>query len=95
MQYAKLISGAIHFAPRKITNEDGSITYNPTGERLTPLGYLPVTYTDAPEVEEGYMPISHWEEQDGAIVQTWTLEEDPYYYEATPDEVTEALEGIL
>lgn len=95
MRYAKLIDGVISYAPRKITNQDESITYNPTGEMLMPLGYLPVTYTDVPEVEEGYMPVSHWEEQDGAIVQVWTAEEDPYYYEASPDEVAEALEGIL
>lgn len=92
--YGTLINGILRLAPKKVIYED-SLIFNPPDSVYEALGYYPVIYTDAPEVEEGYMPVSHWEEQDGAIVQAWEIEEDPYYYEATPDEIAEALEGIL
>ena len=94
MRYAKLIDGVIQYAPKKIKDGD-TTTYNPTGETLEALGYLPVTATDPPEAPEGYYTESYWEEQDGTIVQMWRIVEDPYYDEATPDEVMDALEGIL
>lgn len=92
--YGTLINGILRLAPKKVIYED-KLIFNPPDAVYEALGYYPVIYTDAPEAEEGYMPVSHWEEQDGAIVQVWEIEEDPYYYEATPDEIAEALEGIL
>ena len=94
MRYAKLIEGVIEWAPKKI-KDGNTVTYNPPAEMLTELGYLPVTMTDPPEAPEGYYAESHWEEQDGEIVQVWEVVEDPYYDDATPDEIAEALEEIL
>ena len=94
MRYAKLIDGVIYYAPKKIQDGD-TVTYNPTPEMLLPLGYLPVVTTNPPEIPEGYYADYHWEEQDGEIVQVWEIVEDPYYYDATPDEIAEALEVIL
>ena len=90
MRYAKLIDGMLHFAPRKIKNGD-STTYNPTGEMLEELGYLPVTFTDPPETEPGYVAVCEWAEEDGAIVQRWHVEEA----EPTADELLARLEEIL
>lgn len=86
--YAKLIDGMLHFAPRKIKNGD-STTYNPTGEMLEELGYLPVTFTDPPETEPGYYAVSEWEEVDGTIVQRWHVEEA----EPTDEEILSILLG--
>lgn len=94
MRYAKLISGVIQWAPRKIKNGN-TVTYNPAAEMLEAIGYLPVTMTDPPEAPEGYVAEPHWEEGDGSIVQVWEVVEDPYYDDATPDEIAEALEEIL
>lgn len=74
MKYAKLIEGEIYFAPKKIKNGD-SITYNPAGETLLPLGYLPVRFTDAPETEVGYEAVCTWEQTDTEIIQQWHIEE--------------------
>lgn len=73
MTYAKLIEGQIVFAPRKIRGPEYT-TYNPPAEMLIEAGYKPVTYTDPPEVEEGYVAVPGWEETEEAIVQTWTVE---------------------
>lgn len=90
MRYAKLIDGVIEFAPKKIKDGD-STTYNPTGEMLEELGYLPVMFTDPPETEPGYYAVSEWEEIDGTIVQRWHVEEA----EPTADELLSRLEEIL
>lgn len=79
--YAKLIDGAIQWAPKKIKDGD-TTTYNPTVEMLGALGYLPVTATDPPEAPEGYYAESYWEEQDDTIVQMWRMVE-----EVIPEEI--------
>lgn len=86
--YGKLIDGALQLAPKKIKQGD-SITYNPTGEMLIPLGYLPVRFTDAPETEPGYVAVCEWEEIDGTIVQQWRIEEA----EPTTEEILNILLG--
>lgn len=88
MRYGKLIDGMLHFAPRKIKDGD-STTYNPTGEMLEELGYLPVTFTDPPETEPGYYAVSEWAEEDGEIVQRWHIEEA----EPTDEEILSILLG--
>lgn len=95
MKYAKLINGAIQYAPPKIKNSNGSITYNPKADVLAKLGYLPMIFTDMPEVQDGYIATSTWSEIDETITQVWKIVEDPYYYEATADEVVSALEAIF
>ena len=72
--YGTLINGNLTLAPRRITL-DGWTVINPSDEQYAAAGYLPVTYTDAPVAPEGFYPVSAWEEQEGAIVQAWRLEE--------------------
>lgn len=88
MRYAKLIDGVIDFAPKKIKDGE-TTTYNPTGEMLEELGYLPVTFTDPPETEPGYGAFCAWEEVDGTIEQRWHVEE----VEPTDEEILSILLG--
>ena len=76
MKYAKLIDGAIRYAPNPIIIADRQIG-NPPGEVYTAEGYKPVVYTDPPQTEPGYIAVPGWEEQADEIVQTWTVEEVP------------------
>lgn len=76
MTYAKLIDGNLEIAPRKLPGE-GVVVYNPPAEMYLAAGFKPVEFTDAPEAPEGYYYDSGWEEQEEAIVQTWTLVELP------------------
>lgn len=76
MKYAKLIENNLVYAPNPIVVGDRQIG-NPPGEVYTEHGYKVVTYTDPPEVEAGYIAVPGWEEQAEAIVQTWTIEEEP------------------
>ena len=76
MRYAKMIDGAIMFAPNKIEVEisgEDYVVYNPTAEQLEERGFEPVEYTDPGEVVEGYHYEAHWEEQADKIVQVWEL----------------------
>lgn len=75
-RYGTIINGTLTPAPRRITL-DGWTVINPTDEQYAATGYLPAIYTDAPIAPDGYYPVAHWEEQDGAIVQVWQLEELP------------------
>ena len=94
MAYAKLIDGALVYAPRKIQTEiDGEryTVYNPPDELLAEQGWLPVVFTDMPDVApEGYVYAPGWEQAGDEIVQGWELVE-------APDDVSdaEALEIIL
>ena len=76
MNYAKLIDGAIVYAPRRLPVGD-AVVFNPTEAMLTDAGYKPVVYTEAPAVEPGYIAVPGWEETDEAIVQTWAVEPEP------------------
>lgn len=76
MKYAKLIDGAIRFAPNPIVIADRQIG-NPPDEVYLSEGYKPVTYTDPPETEPGYIAVPGWEETEEAIVQIWTEELAP------------------
>lgn len=76
MNYAKLINNQPSFAPNPILH-DGLWYGNPPGEIYEAEGYKPVTYTEAPEVEEGYVAVPGWTETEEAIVQTWVVEEEP------------------
>ena len=76
MNYAKLIDGAVVYAPNPIIVGDRQIG-NPPGDVYTEQGYKPVRYTDPPVVAEGYVAVPGWEEQAEEIVQTWTVEQVP------------------
>lgn len=97
MSYAKLIDGALVYAPRKITREiegEQYTTFNPTGEMLAEQDWLPLVYTDKPNnVTEGYHYEVTYTEQNGEIVQGWELVEDPEISDEISD--AEALTIIL
>lgn len=76
MQYAKLINNTLIPAPNPIIIADRQIG-NPPSETYISAGYKPVIYNDPPEVEPGYIAVPGWEEQEDAIIQTWTIEEEP------------------
>ena len=76
MKYAKLIEGAIRCAPNPIVVDDRQIG-NPPAEVYLEQGYKAVVYTEPPEIEPGYIAVPGWEEEAEAIVQTWTVEEEP------------------
>jgi len=80
--YAKLIDGALHIAPKKLSG-DGVIVYNPPAEMYAAQGWKPVEFVDPPEAPEGFNYESGWEEQTDAIMQVWTLV-------PLPDEIDEA-----
>jgi len=80
--YGTLNNGNLIPAPRRITLGEWTVI-NPTDEQYEAAGYLPVRYTDPPIPDEGYYPVSGWEEQDGEIVEVWAIVPNP---EPTPDE---------
>lgn len=100
-EYAKITEGQIQFAPRQLPRKieiDGElvdvITTNPTGEMLAAAGFLPVVRSDPPDdAPEGYYYAAGWAEDDGQIVQTWTLVEDPNADDISAEEALEILTG--
>lgn len=79
--YAKLKNGFLRSAPKIITL-DGRTINNPYPEELEELGYKPVVYTDMPTgVTDGKHWESEWEEGENAIMQVWTLVDNPVYPE--------------
>lgn len=74
--YAKLMSGTLRSAPKKV-DYNGKTIFNPPEEILLDMGYLPVTYTDMPtDASNGQHYESRWEQTDTEIVQVWTLVDD-------------------
>ena len=93
--YAKLISGTLRSAPKKV-DYNGKTIFNPPEEILLGMGYLPVTYTDmSTDASNGQHYESHWEQTDTEIVQVWTLVDNPAEPEpeVTQEERIEALES--
>ena len=88
--YAKLMSGTLRSAPKKV-DYNGKIIFNPPEEILLDMGYLPVTYTDmSTDASNGQHYESHWEQTDTEIVQVWTLVDNP----AEPDPELSADEAL-
>lgn len=70
---AKLIDGAISYAPRKII-VDGKTIFNPTDTLLKDRGYKDVETAEAPAVStQTQQAVPSWQEQEDKIVQTWEL----------------------
>lgn len=70
---AKLINGALSYAPRKII-VDGKTIFNPGEELLKAQGYKDVETSEAPAVsEQTQQAVPTWQEQEDKIVQTWEL----------------------
>ena len=70
---AKLINGAISYAPRKIIVE-GKTIFNPDKNLLKEQGYKDVETTEAPTVTTmTQQPVSTWTDQEDKIVQSWEI----------------------
>lgn len=70
---AKLINGALSYAPRKII-VDGKTIFNPPDTVLKEQGYKDVETTEAPTVTTmTQQPISTWTDQEDKIVQSWEV----------------------
>lgn len=94
--YAKLISGALRSAPKKV-DYNGKTIFNPPEEILLDMGYLPVTYTDIPtDASNGQHYESRWEQTDTEIVQVWTLVDNPAEpeQELSADEALDIIMGV-
>ena len=75
-KYVKLQDGRLIYAPKKIKNGD-TITYNPTGEMLLPLGYKPLTIKPMPTVEAGYHLEPVYSDADTEVIEDGAVVEDP------------------
>lgn len=91
MTYAKLINNTLSLAPNPILHS-GSYIGNPPGEVYEAEGYKVVRYTDAPQVEPGYVVVPGWTETEDEIVQTWEIVEAPEP-ELSADEALDILLG--
>lgn len=70
---AKLIDGAISYAPRKIII-DGKTIFNPTDTLLKEQGYKDVETAEAPAVStQTQQAVPSWQEQENKIVQSWEV----------------------
>lgn len=70
---AKLIDGAIFYAPRKMVI-GGKTIFNPPKDVLKEQGYKDVETTSAPEVHaQTQQAVPTWQEQENKIVQSWEL----------------------
>ena len=70
---AKLINGALSYAPKKIII-DGKTIFNPGEELLKKQGYKDVETTEAPTVStQTQQAVPSWQEQENKIVQAWEL----------------------
>lgn len=76
MKYAKLINNTISYAPRKI-RQNGRWYFNANENIMRAEGWLPVIFTEPPEVPEGYMLQEYFTIFDGQIIQNWAVVEIP------------------
>lgn len=76
MKYAKLNDNYPQYAPNPILH-NGLWYGNPPASVYEAEGYKPVTYTEPPQTEPGYIDVPQWVETEEEIVQTWTVEEEP------------------
>lgn len=90
--YAKIENGKIKYAPRSIII-NGMRIANATQSQYAALGWLPLEVTDMPS-EDGKTAVSTYTEQDGKIVQSWTMV-DASSQEPTTEERIAALEEEL
>lgn len=70
---AKLINGALSYAPKKII-VDGKTIFNPREELLKEQGYKDVETSEAPAVPtQTQQAVPSWQEQENKIVQSWEI----------------------
>ena len=74
---AKLINGALSYAPRKIM-VDGKTIFNPTDTLLKEQGYKEIRKSDIPDdAPDGKIYVSSYEDKGDYIEQVWTLIDEP------------------
>ena len=74
---AKLINGALSYAPRKII-VDGKTIFNPGEELLKEQGYKEIRESDIPDdAPDGKIYVSSYEDKGDYIEQVWTLIDEP------------------
>lgn len=76
MKYAKLVNNTISYAPRKIRH-NGRWYFNASEEIMRAEGWLPVIFTNPPDVPEGYTLQEYFVIINGQIVQNWGMVEIP------------------
>lgn len=70
---AKLIDGALSYAPKKM-HVDGRLVYNPPDDLLKEQGYKDVETSAAPQIAtKTQRAMSSWADQGDKIVQSWTI----------------------
>lgn len=93
MRYAKLINNYPVYAPSIVRWQD-KIVINPASEKLTELGYKPVSLTEPlGEAPEGYEWRATWKETVSEIVQGWEAVEIPPETNISPEEALDILLG--
>lgn len=90
--YAKIENGQLKYAPRNIIL-NGMRIVNPSAEQYAKEGWLPLELTAVPS-DGNKTATATYLEQDGKIVQSWTLS-DISVPELTPEERIAALEQEL
>lgn len=74
---AKLINGALSYAPKKII-VDGKTIFNPEEELLKEQGYKEIRESDIPDdAPDGKIYVSSYEDKGDYIEQVWTLIDEP------------------
>ena len=74
---AKLINGALSYAPKKIII-DGKTIFNPGEELLKEQGYKEIRKSDIPDdAPDGKIYVSSYEDKGDYIEQVWTLIDEP------------------
>ena len=91
MRYAQLINNYPRYAPKMLVH-NGTKIFNPSDEICLAHGYLPVITTDAPTTDDKHYAVSSWKEENGQIVQEWSVEEIPD--EATESDYITALQDL-
>ena len=70
---AKLVNGALSYAPKKII-ADGKTIFNPPDTLLKEQGYKDVETSEAPAVPtQTQQAVSSWQEQEDKIIQSWDI----------------------
>lgn len=93
MRYATLSNNQIHYAPNPIKVGDRVIG-NPPDSVYIEAGYLPVIETDPPVTDEFHYAEPHWAEENGQIVQSWEIKENPYDDTLDKAEAYDILMGV-
>ena len=73
--YGRISGGSLQFAPNKLIVGERQV-FNAPADVYAAQGWLPVIKTECPEAEEGFYYSATYIEQDGAIVQLWSINKE-------------------